>query len=74
MKRRLEAIAIGVLFCFLAFACSSVKEQGISEYHKANSSTGITLFLLPDDNFLQEFSYVEGDCDTTAILAYIKEL
>ena len=59
------------LSCFLVFGLpllfaslywlTDKSVSGIENFHPADCSLSLTANLFPDDNFLQEYSYIEGD-------------
>ena len=64
MKKLLSLLVLIIILCCL-ISCniefSSNKLSGIDSYNVANSSVSICYELLPSDDFLELFSYIDGD-------------
>ena len=59
MKKIVVAI-LTMLVCLSFCSCTSFEKHGIEKYSPANSDVEITVFL-PEDDFLTEYEYIEGD-------------
>lgn len=65
--KKIKILGFFILPLFLFSSCDSFKLKGgvslrgIEKYHPANSSLGISEHLLPSEDFIEKYSYIEGD-------------
>ena len=52
-------LLITVISCCIS--CGVYEKKGIDKYSKGNSSFSLSVELLPSDNFLTQFSYIDGN-------------
>lgn len=60
MKQSLALLLLLVVI-FCCFSCGVYEKTGIYNYDKGNSNFSLSTELLPSDDFLEKFSYVEGN-------------
>lgn len=60
MKKIISSLFL-IFVLFSLSSCGVIERTGIANYDKNNSEFGISSNLLPADNYLQEFEYIEGD-------------
>lgn len=62
MRKLLSLIILLNVTLFTLLSCDKPFERiGIENYHKANSNSSLSLELLPSDDFLEIFDYIDGD-------------
>ena len=62
MRKILSLVMLLFSILFTLISCTEPTEKrGISNYHIANSESSLSLRLLPSDDFLEKFDYVDGD-------------
>ena len=60
-KKLLLVVCAALMICLLAGCQETVRIDGLDRFHKEQSDLEVTLKLLPSDNFLDRFSYINGD-------------
>lgn len=72
--RRVLVLIMSVQIALIMTACDSVVyEEGIENFSKADSSYSINEFLLPSDDFLDDFKYENGQYYFKSIYDYTKK-
>ena len=60
MKQRLY-LSIIISLCISLIACNPIEVCGLEEFSYFDSSVGITRQVFPDQSFLDDFPYLEGE-------------
>lgn len=64
-------LIIAVMFCLTS--CAPIEVEGLEEYSPALSSSGLTSYLFPSEDFLTQFAYVDGTFNYVDMLKYDDE-
>lgn len=59
--RKILILFVVIIIVLSSFACSPIKICGLNNFNINDSSTGLNLKLLPSDDFLFDYRYIEGD-------------
>lgn len=62
MRKLISLIVLLIIMLFTLLSCwKPFERKGIENYNKANSNSSLSLELLPSDDFLETFDYIDGD-------------
>ena len=59
LKLSIITLLLAVTICFAS--CAPITKEGLGEFSAATSSMGLTAYLLPNDSFLTQFDYIDGN-------------
>ena len=59
--KKILIFCLAIIVLAMSCSCAPIEIHGINNFNINDSSTGLNVKLLPNDNFLSDYKYIEGN-------------